>query len=84
MKIEAIDWNYVYEKINSDKYDAGIEWLSWAEPILVLNGCYYDKNAPGNTDEYKAMVEDVATTVDTDERTKKIEKSRCISLKMSI
>ena len=43
MKIEAIDWNYVYEKINSDKYDAGIEWLSWAEPILVLNGCYYDK-----------------------------------------
>ena len=73
MKIEAIDWNYVYEKINSDKYDAGIEWLSWAEPILVLNGCYYDQNAPGNTDEYKAMVKDAASTVDYDERTKKIE-----------
>lgn len=72
MKIEAIDWNYVYEKIHSDDYDAGIEWLSWAEPILVLNGCYYDKNAPGNTAEYKAMVKDAATTVDTDERTKKI------------
>lgn len=72
MSIEAIDWNYVYENINSDDYDAGIEWLSWAEPMLVLNGCYYDKNAPGNTDEYYDMVEDAATTIDSDERTKKV------------
>ena len=72
MNIEAIDWNYVYENINSDDYDAGIEWLSWAEPMLVLNGCYYDQNAPGNDDEYYEMVEDAATTVDSDERTEKV------------
>ena len=72
MTIEAIDWNYVYENISNDKYDAGIEWLSWAEPMLVLNACYYDKNAPGNTDEYRALVNDAKTTVDTDVRTKKV------------
>ncbi|MCI8608337.1 MAG: hypothetical protein HFE73_01680 [Firmicutes bacterium] len=73
MNIEAIDWNYVYENINSDDYDAGIEWLSWAEPILVFQCCYYDQNAPGNTDEYNALVEKAATTVDPDERTELVE-----------
>ena len=71
-KTAAIDWNYVYENINSDKYDAGIEWLSWAEPMLVLNGCYYDKNAPGNTDEYYKMVEKAAHEADGEKRTEMI------------
>lgn len=72
MNIEAIDWNYVYENINADDYDAGIEWLSWAEPMLVLEGCYYDLNAPGNDDAYDDLVAKAAGTVDTDERTKLI------------
>lgn len=45
MSIETIDWNYIYEKINADDYDAGIEVLQWGEPILVLNYCYYDLNS---------------------------------------
>lgn len=69
MQIETLDWNYVYESINADDYDAGIEWLSWAEPMLILNACYYDLNAPGNTDQYYADVEAAATTIDTDART---------------
>ena len=69
MQIETLDWNYVYESINADDYDAGIEWLSWAEPMLIFNICYYDLNAPGNTDQYYADVEAAATTIDTDART---------------
>lgn len=72
MNIEALDWNYIYENINNDEYDAGIEWLEWAEPILILNACYYDLNAPGNTDAYLAAVADAAATVDADERIAKI------------
>lgn len=72
MNIETIDWNYIYENINNDEYDAGIEVLEWAEPMLVLNCCYYDQNAIGNDDDYYAAVEDAATTVDNEERTKKI------------
>lgn len=72
MNIEALDWNYIYENINNDEYDAGIEWLEWAEPILILNACYYDQNAPGNTDDYYAAVADAAATVDADERIEKI------------
>lgn len=72
MNIEALDWNYIYENINNDEYDAGIEWLEWAEPILILNACYYDLNAPGNTDEYYAAVAEAAGTVDADERAAKI------------
>lgn len=69
MQIETLDGNYVYESINADDYDAGIEWLSWAEPMLIFNACYYDLNAPGNTDQYYADVEAAATTIDTDART---------------
>ena len=72
MNIEALDWNYIYENINNDEYDAGIEWLEWAEPILILNACYYDQNAPGNTDAYYAAVADAAATVDADERIAKV------------
>ena len=74
MNIESIDWNYIYENINNDDYDAGIEVLEWAEPILVLNSCYYDLNAPGNTDAYYEAVADAASTVDSEERTEKIGK----------
>ena len=69
MQIETLDAMSLYDTINADDYDAGIEWLSWAEPMLIFNACYYDLNAPGNTDEYYADVETAATTVDTDERT---------------
>lgn len=72
MNIEALDWNYIYENINNDEYDAGIEWLEWAEPILILNACYYDQNAPGNTNAYYAAIADAASTVDADERAAKI------------
>ena len=68
MQIETLDGNYVYESINADDYDAGIEWLSWAEPMLIFNACYYDLNAPGNTDQYDADVEAAATSIDTDAR----------------
>lgn len=72
MNIEALDWNYIYENINNDEYDAGIEWLEWAEPILVLNGCYYDQNAPGNTEEHYAAVAEAAAMVDANERATKV------------
>lgn len=72
MNIEALDWNYIYENINNDEYDAGIEWLEWAEPILILNACYYDLNAPGNTDAYYEAIAGAAATVDVDERIAKI------------
>ena len=72
MNIESIDWNYIYENINNDEYDAGIEVLEWAEPMLVLNCCYYDMDAPGNDDAYYESVSDAASTVDTDERTAKV------------
>ena len=72
MNIESIDWNYIYENISNDEYDAGIEILEWAEPILVLNCCYYDMDAPGNDDAYYEAVADAASTVDSDERTAKI------------
>ena len=72
MNIESIDWNYIYENINNDEYDAGIEVLEWAEPMLVLNCCYYDMDAPGNDDAYYEAVADAASTVDSDERTARI------------
>ncbi len=72
MNIENIDWNYVYENISAGKYDAGIETLAWAEPMLIFNACYYDKKAPGNTDEYYAQVEKAAKELDTDKRTKMV------------
>ena len=40
--------------------------------MLVLNCCYYDKNAPGNTEAYKAKVEKAAHEVDTDKRTEMV------------
>ena len=46
--------------------------LGWAEPILIFNACYHDPTAPTPTDEYYAKVDDIAATVDSDERTQKI------------
>lgn len=37
--------------------------------MLIFNACYYDKDAPGNTDEYYAAVEKAAKELDTDKRT---------------
>ena len=72
VNIESVDWNYIYEYINSDDYDTGIETMAWAEPMLVLNGCWYDQNATGNDDAYYAAVKDAAETIDSEERTKKV------------
>lgn len=72
MNIETVDWNYIHEYIHNDDYDVGLQSLEWAEPILILNACYYDQDAPGNDEAYYAAVEDAATTVDSDERTAKI------------
>lgn len=74
VNLNSIDWNYVHEQVKSDDYDLAREGLGWAEPILILNTCYYDKNAPTATDAYYAEVDDIAATVDSDERTKKITK----------
>lgn len=72
MNIETVDWNYIHEYIHNDEYDAGLQSLEWAEPILILNACYYDQDAPGNDEAYYAAVEDAAETVDGNERTEKI------------
>lgn len=72
INLSSIDWNYVHEQAASDDYDIVREGLGWAEPILILNTCYYDKNAPGATQEYYDFVSEIAQTVDSDERTEKV------------
>ena len=72
MQIETLEWNYMYEKIESDDYDAGIRELGWAEPILIFNACYKDPNAPGITDAYFKKVAEMAAETDTDKRTEKV------------
>lgn len=72
MSIEALDWNYIHERCNSDDYDMGIAGLGWAEPILIFNICYYDNNAPGNDDTYRKMVKEAAGEPDTAKRVEKI------------
>lgn len=72
MSIEALDWNYIHERCNSDDYDMGIAGLAWAEPILIFNICYYDNNAPGNDETYRKMVKEIASEPDTEKRVEKI------------
>ncbi len=72
MDSEAIDWNYVHEYLRSDDYEAGIHGLEWMDPILILNSCFDDPDAPNNTDEYYAKVADAAATVDDNERSEKL------------
>ena len=68
MQLEMIDWNYIYEYMNQDEYDAGMSSLGWAEPILILNMCYYDKNSPGYTKEYKQLVKNCSGEPDPEKR----------------
>jgi len=72
MTIDTIDWNYIYERINADDYDAGIETLGWGEPILILNYCYYDLNSKTEEGfrEYKELVQKCANEPDPEKRTK--------------
>lgn len=74
MSIETIDWNYIYEKISADDYDAGIETLQWGEPILILNYCYYDPNSKTEEDfkAYKDMVNKCVNEPDSNNRTQLI------------
>ena len=74
LNLNLIDWNYVHEQVKSDDYDIAREGLAWAEPILILNRCYYDQNAPSVLNGQKDRVYDVASTIDSKERTKKIGK----------
>ena len=72
VNLNTIDWNYVHEQVQSNDYDVAREGLGWAEPILILNRCYYDTDAPTNTEAYSEEAADIARTVDSEERTKKI------------
>lgn len=72
VNLNSIDWNYVHEQAKQDDYHVAVQALAWAEPILIFNACYHDPTAPTNTEEYTKAVEDIATTVDTTERTKKV------------
>ena len=72
MSIEALEYNYIHDRCNEDNYDMGIAGLAWAEPLLIFNICYYDKNAPGNDDTYRKMVEAVASEPDTEKRVEKV------------
>lgn len=69
MNIETIDWNYIYERMADDDYDAGIAGLEWAEAILVLNYAFYDPNTKSDADMqvYKDLVEKAATSSDMDQ-----------------
>ncbi len=73
MQIETLDWNYIHERVNSDDYDVGIAGLGWAEPLLIMNICYYDKNAPGNDDEYRELVEACASEPDPQKRVERVK-----------
>ena len=72
MNIEFLEWNYIYDKIESDDYDAGTCSLGWAEPILIFNICYYDPTDPGNTDEYWDLVAAAAGESDPAARVEKV------------
>lgn len=72
MQIETLEWNYIHDRVESDDYDIGCGGLAWAEPILILNICYYDHNAPGNDDTYRKMVKETAGEPDTEARIQKI------------
>ena len=72
MSIEALEYNYIHDRCNEDNYDMGISGLAWAEPLLIFNICYYDKNAPGNDETYRKMVEEVAAEPDTEKRIEKV------------
>ncbi|MDR2657012.1 MAG: ABC transporter substrate-binding protein [Oscillospiraceae bacterium] len=74
MQIETLDWNYRYEKITTDDYDAGIQGLSWGEPFLILNYAHYDPdNLVGDElAEYQALVDDAVHEIDEELRAEKV------------
>ena len=72
MDIEVIDWNYINENIQNDDYEAGLEGLAWAEPILLLNMAYYDPDAPGNDAEYQDLIKACQTETDSQARVQKV------------
>lgn len=70
MEIVAQDWSYVNEAVVSGNFDAGFLSLGWGEPFLLLNR-FCGRNPYNNLrpEEYKALVDKAAGTVDYDERT---------------
>lgn len=72
MNIESIDWNYVHEQIESDKYDTGIHSLEWMEPILIFDCCFDDPNAANNTDALYEASNECAAIVDDAARAEKV------------
>lgn len=73
LNIETLDWNYIYEKISDNDYDSGIECLAWAEPMLLFDMFYYDGvNNPGDTKEYRDLVDKTASEPDPEKRTEMV------------
>lgn len=57
MNLEMVDWNYIYEYMADNDYEAGMAALAWAEPILILNCAYYDPDSIAKTDnKYAELV----------------------------
>lgn len=79
VNLETLDWNYINENIENGDYDLGISSLGWAEPILILNICYYDHNAPSYNQTYLDMVAACAGEIDPEKR---IEKIRDVQMHM--
>lgn len=72
ININALEWNYVADRVSNDDYDLSREGIGWAEPILVFNILYNDPTAPDNTDDFYLRVADISHTIDSNERTKKV------------
>jgi peptide/nickel transport system substrate-binding protein len=74
MSIESLDWNYRYEKMTTDNYDAGIQSLSWGEPFLILNYAHYDPNnlVGAELEAYQALIDDAVSEVDETLRAEKV------------
>ena len=73
LNIETLDWNYIYEKISDNDYDSGIECLAWAEPMLLFDMFYYDSTGnPGETKEYRDLVDKAAAEPDPEKRTEMV------------
>ena len=72
MNIEFLEWTYIYDKMEHDDFDCGTASLGWAEPILIFNMCYYDRNDPGNTKAYRKLIDEVAGEPDPEKRVEKV------------
>ena len=72
MNIEFLEWTYIYDKMEHDDFDCGTASLGWAEPILIFNMCYYDRNDPGNTKAYRKLIDEAAGEPDPEKRVEKV------------